>query len=973
MTVINTNIGAITARTYASKAGSSMESSMERLSSGLRVNSGADDAAGLAVSNKMDAQIRSMDVAIRNASDGISLIQNAGSGMNKVNSMLIRIREVSVQMANGIYTDQDRANGQAEIKLLKEEIDKIAENLAFNEVKLLDGSYDSSFRTGVENAEMVDLRIISQRAEELGKREPGPDEQVQATQAASNTGRTEATNTGTSRLDRTEGTITINTTDLSTGLQVYQNAFTAGSFSLTGTDASSFTINATTGTITGTLDHESLADNNADGIYVFDVVFTDGTNTFTEAVRVKTLDALEGSSFLYDTAGNNNAITAVNLTTSGSGTSQAFRDFVAGDTGTGTFSLSGAAATAANLEISSSGVLSTTPSQRTLAGVHKFDVIYTHSDGTVFTESVSLTTNFDQDADTVMASSNTETLNGVPQLTSGTHTMAMSDFEQLSDFFAYERSLGNTVSVSGFTVTSSGAPGDFAATNSINTSGSTLAGTIDISKTDADGSVAFNLVSSGGATFSQTINLTIDFFYTGPPADQAGINISDMNNGFLNGNSFRPTQYKNITATEGQITINVSDLSEAFRGVVNAGGGGMIMLNNMDSAQFTLNATTNTVTATLDFENSTDVAGSVSPFVDEQANDNHYTFVLSYAGSAGTAVQIVKLTVADDTSDNRITNIRANGTAVSVDRTELNSFVTDAYDADQTAGSAGTFSISGADSSGFSINASTGTITATLDPDNPADADTNGVYVLNVTYTDSGGTEYGQIVNLKNRAAAAEPIADYAATASSQMRVTESSSSTIALSEFTETMNSFAGLRTGGTFAISGTDASKFTIDAATGALTSEAMNYEVADDTDRDKVYEFTVTYTQGDESFTETVSLTLLNDTIDDEAEKSVADVDVSTQAGATEAVEILDRAINQMSAQEARMGAAQNRLQYSINYLSMASMTTSMARGRIIDADFAQETSQLSKFQILNQAANAMLSQANASKDMVLTLLR
>ena len=130
--------------------------------------------------------------------------------------MLIRIREVAVQMANGIYTDQDRSNGQAEITLLKEEIDKIAENLAFNEVKLLDGSYDSSFRTGVDNAEMVDLRIISQRAEELGKRAPGASEQVQATQAASNNGRTETSaNTGTTRLDRTEGTITINATELS--------------------------------------------------------------------------------------------------------------------------------------------------------------------------------------------------------------------------------------------------------------------------------------------------------------------------------------------------------------------------------------------------------------------------------------------------------------------------------------------------------------------------------------------------------------------------------------------------------------------------------------------------------------------------------------------------------------------------------------------------------------------------------------
>ena len=93
------------------------------------MNSGSDDAAGLAVAYKLESQLRSTNMAIQNASNGVSLIQTAGSGMNKVNSMLVRIREVSVQMANGIYTDKDRANAQAEVTLLKEEIDKISENL----------------------------------------------------------------------------------------------------------------------------------------------------------------------------------------------------------------------------------------------------------------------------------------------------------------------------------------------------------------------------------------------------------------------------------------------------------------------------------------------------------------------------------------------------------------------------------------------------------------------------------------------------------------------------------------------------------------------------------------------------------------------------------------------------------------------------------------------------------------------------
>ena len=152
MTVINTNVGALNARTYAINASKKIDDNMKKLSSGLRVTSGSDDAAGLAVANKLESQLRSTNMSIQNAANGISLIQTAGSGMNKVNSMLIRIREVSVQMANGVYTDQDRQNAQAEVTLLLEEINKISENLQFNQVALLDGSYEqSSFRTGVSN------------------------------------------------------------------------------------------------------------------------------------------------------------------------------------------------------------------------------------------------------------------------------------------------------------------------------------------------------------------------------------------------------------------------------------------------------------------------------------------------------------------------------------------------------------------------------------------------------------------------------------------------------------------------------------------------------------------------------------------------------------------------------------------------------------------------------------------------------
>jgi len=159
MTVINTNVGALMARTYATKANDKMQTSMERLSSGLRINSAADDAAGLAVANKMSSQLSGIKMAIRNSQDGISLVQTAESGMSEITNMILRMRELAVQMENGIYTAKDRDNAQLEVNALLAEIDKIATNTRFNGVKVLDGSYDQSIRAGNTNAETIRVSV----------------------------------------------------------------------------------------------------------------------------------------------------------------------------------------------------------------------------------------------------------------------------------------------------------------------------------------------------------------------------------------------------------------------------------------------------------------------------------------------------------------------------------------------------------------------------------------------------------------------------------------------------------------------------------------------------------------------------------------------------------------------------------------------------------------------------------------------
>jgi flagellin-like hook-associated protein FlgL len=156
------------ARTYAARANNTMTRSMERLSSGQRINSAADDAAGLAVANKMESQSRGIKMAMRNSKDGISLVQTAESGMSQISNMILRMRELAVQMDNGVYTTTDRDNAQLEINALLAEIDKIAANTRFNDVALLDGSYDQTIRSGNTNAETTRISLNSMFIKDTG-------------------------------------------------------------------------------------------------------------------------------------------------------------------------------------------------------------------------------------------------------------------------------------------------------------------------------------------------------------------------------------------------------------------------------------------------------------------------------------------------------------------------------------------------------------------------------------------------------------------------------------------------------------------------------------------------------------------------------------------------------------------------------------------------------------------------------------
>lgn len=171
---INTNVASLNAQRQLVNSGKDLDQASERLASGRRVNNAADDAAGLAIANRLTSQIRGLDQAIRNANDGISLIQTAEGALNETTNILQRIRELSIQSSNGIYSDADRSTLDAEVQQLKEELDRIATSTTFNGQPILDGSLGSvTLQAGSEAADTIDLEIAAVDTKALGGQNTG--------------------------------------------------------------------------------------------------------------------------------------------------------------------------------------------------------------------------------------------------------------------------------------------------------------------------------------------------------------------------------------------------------------------------------------------------------------------------------------------------------------------------------------------------------------------------------------------------------------------------------------------------------------------------------------------------------------------------------------------------------------------------------------------------------------------------------
>jgi flagellin len=255
---INTNIASLNSQRNLTNSQASLATSLQRLSSGLRINSAKDDAAGLAISERFTSQIRGNTAAARNANDGISLAQTAEGGLSTAGDLLQRIRELAVQSANGTNSDSDRKSIQGEVSALSSELDRVANTTQFNGQNVLDGSLTSTqFQVGANSNQTINVGVSSAKASDIGNNTlTGTYGGTTISEAASGT----ANNATAQTLSVTSGTGAVTTVDVKAGDSAKAIAANVNSLSTTtGVSASASTsatlvgLGGTTGTSDGSV------------------------------------------------------------------------------------------------------------------------------------------------------------------------------------------------------------------------------------------------------------------------------------------------------------------------------------------------------------------------------------------------------------------------------------------------------------------------------------------------------------------------------------------------------------------------------------------------------------------------------------------------------------------------------------------------------------------------------------------------
>jgi len=922
MSVINTNISSMQAQSAVRTSGLNLSTAMERLSSGVRINSAKDDAAGLAISTRMDTQIRGLSVAIRNANDGISLAQTSEGAMSEITSMLQRVRELALQSSSGVNNPSDRSAMNDEAKQLTAEINRISKTTTFNNQKILDGSFQGkAIQIGDKSGETLMVSISDMSATSLGR------------------------------------------SSISTGEVATTSAVAAGKaavatvaqMTFTGDDTYTFKVDGITVQATTT---SNSAANIVDAINnnMKAAGKTNYTASLSGSMTVQLTNKLGGNVGVTEFASTSNGKASFNVI-SGGGTNVLLDDTAA---------------------ITSSGIAAGSPSSS--KGVLL----------TLATPNTGKTKQFD--------------LNGVRvTITDADNSDALKKTKLEaalgSDYEVYK--LGDTLSqaatASGVTLPAAGSFAIYAKNS---------AGNINVTNFTGDGTAAGvkGQISVVGGTNSAILVDSTNVFNV---ADAGGGNKTTLSLDFTSTSSDYSFKIDGV-----DVALNAADITNGGAAVkiqaalgVTAGG-----LNSLDPGTIDYEVVQNGSNVTISKAGGEDgvMTGSVNPLDDKKLYITDLTATETQAVAASASTFKINDSAITNTIDLSTVGYGLH-TAGTVTPTKMTLQVSGdgnyAFNLTNLAGTAQDQSISAAVQNGninnlitvINTNTSTTGITAAADPNNSlalvltrADGKSIQLTGFNASgsatmlATPNANQGVSKLLDDNSGVASASATAAGAAVAS----VAKLGFSAVDKYQFKiSDGNSVAVVRATSISAINSSAGTLDLFNEVTSALANVASDITVAQDgagnltftnakggkielnsftSDGTSVATFTPSTGQGNAK--------ILDDNNGSAATgKSVGEISLLTEGGSTEALGILDKAMQQVSDERSKLGAIQSRLEYTVNNLSSIVTNTAASRSRILDTDYAKETTNLAKAQIIQQAATAMLAQANQSAQSVLALLK
>ncbi|ODS24478.1 hypothetical protein AB835_03275 [Candidatus Endobugula sertula] len=957
--VINSNIGSLNAQRQLTQAGADLDKASERLASGRRINSAADDAAGLAISNRQTSQIRGLDQAIRNANDGISLIQTAEGALDESTNILQRIRELSVQASNGIYSDTDRTTLDAEVQQLVAELDRISETTSFNGQKVLDGTQGSvDLQVGSEAAETISFEIGAVNSSTLGLGSTSANLSGDTFQDLTNlntnvagdnanavitfgqddiliNGQGLAAFTGaTQSLQTIIDDINTNITGVSasgvnvleagtvgTGVLASDEVLTISVFNASGTNAdqqeTQFTFSSTTSladlvsdinTKTGGIVDASINDNGR-------LVLTNDTGA---AIGLSLNDGAADTVTLTSVLGLSNT----DVTDQG-GSVGAATEFVAGaqyavlktgslaltsDDGSDITVTKGANGT--DTDLANLGFRETSSGEVT-------GLALTTVNQAVALAAGDLTINGTAIAATTVAEGLQGKINNINDVTATTGVVASAKAEQSYTYDAAITPVEVTASNAYVAGTTSYQNLHFASGVAItNGSVTTAAGAFD-----ASNGINFDVDDNAGA--GTTTNVQVRTAHTTVAAL-----ITDINGQLTTGG----TNVEAYQDTYGKL---------AFRATAT---GGDILVDNFTETDAGTNINPGDANDLLGFDIE-DLAGSGGSFAGAAAGFNLNGTDISL-GTAQTDGAVTAVEIADAVNTASATT----GVTAYVDTTgNLHFSADDSFVL--AAHSNGSDFEEGLDS-GANLNAGALGAAATF-----STAVTSGSVIINgFEVTSISLTDKDAAVTTIN---AAQANTGVIASLDGNGEVKLSSNSTITLEA-----GDANGIATGRVLGINFVDGG-----TPDGLLDSQSVNASIRLESVNSSS---PISLELNGNGATATGFKDLNTDLSATVTGTALSSISVATQSGAQAAITSVDTALETINTTRSELGAVNNRLDFTVSNLSNVSENTSAARSRIVDADFAAETAQLSRAQVLQQASQAILAQANARPQQVLSLL-